>query len=621
MDFRKLLEAANYNSHEAKHESSIKTYSTVLPPPKKVGKSTVQSDGIKKFLAKKKAEEDAKAAEARKQKERLLQLRSQSTKNNKKAKLMAARTKDNDFSKIKLSEDQVASKKKIEIELNRKHLKDKKERMKARIELEEKEAQLPRKRKRKSKNGGEGATQGHESDEPIEEEYFKKDKNPPSKNGFRKPPPPPVNFSELLKMAETKMHEPVVIPKKKEEGKLMTKKERRIYEEEQARMRRKQELLQKGIQPSLYNKTPSGKKENDKTLTKKPHVVHIEKNKTLNPSSESSSSKFKIPKSSAAADANKTNNGDSKIMHPNKSQSNNIKKLKPSGPNDRLQISKKENVGSTKPSVPQNSVPKKKPKIKPVSTSLPKTSSIPTIDADAIAADIERRVREKLEKQYAEKVKKQLADDLEKQIQAKLEKEIEEKYRLSLEEQRKKFKLQNEPVEKVKKPDISSKSATSLNGKVPQKAVLDKPPIKKSTDKPTIQKISAPQPPPKKKFHPNPYLDPPRRLLEPIIPPKKRRVIEDYDEDDDDDSDMDSFIDDGPAVDDENYSQYIKQIFGYDRNKYIDCDDDDIQESSYQEQMKEEMRSTRLGYMEDLEEERKLREEEKARKVRMKKKK
>lgn len=45
----------------------------------------------------------------------------------------------------------------------------------------------------------------------------------------------------------------------------------------------------------------------------------------------------------------------------------------------------------------------------------------------------------------------------------------------------------------------------------------------------------------------------------------KRRIESDDDEDDDDD--MSDFIDDGPSQNDENYSKYIKEIFGYDPKK------------------------------------------------------
>jgi protein SPT2 len=50
-------------------------------------------------------------------------------------------------------------------------------------------------------------------------------------------------------------------------------------------------------------------------------------------------------------------------------------------------------------------------------------------------------------------------------------------------------------------------------------------------------------------------------------------------------------------VDDcEDYSKYISQIFGYDKNKYRQEDDDDlVMESNFAQQLKEEFVSTKIG--------------------------
>lgn len=59
---------------------------------------------------------------------------------------------------------------------------------------------------------------------------------------------------------------------------------------------------------------------------------------------------------------------------------------------------------------------------------------------------------------------------------------------------------------------------------------------------------------------------------------------------------MDDFIDDGPE-EMEDYSKYIKDIFGYDKSKYRGLDEDDIDnmESTFAQQMREDIRSTKLG--------------------------
>ena len=48
-----------------------------------------------------------------------------------------------------------------------------------------------------------------------------------------------------------------------------------------------------------------------------------------------------------------------------------------------------------------------------------------------------------------------------------------------------------------------------------------------------------------------------------------RRVDDSSEDEDDDDDDMDDFIDDGSDVEHEDYSHYIRELFGYDRRKLV----------------------------------------------------
>ncbi|XP_043198307.1 protein SPT2 homolog [Amphibalanus amphitrite] len=85
------------------------------------------------------------------------------------------------------------------------------------------------------------------------------------------------------------------------------------------------------------------------------------------------------------------------------------------------------------------------------------------------------------------------------------------------------------------------------------------------------------------------------------------------------DSEMDDFIDDGPQGDENDYSSAIKQIFGYDKSKYRDIDEDDSDmEADFSTLMSEEARSARLAAEEDEQEFRKEMEHKK-RKMAMKK--
>ncbi|XP_046395694.1 protein SPT2 homolog [Ischnura elegans] len=101
--------------------------------------------------------------------------------------------------------------------------------------------------------------------------------------------------------------------------------------------------------------------------------------------------------------------------------------------------------------------------------------------------------------------------------------------------------------------------------------------------------------------------------------PAKRRI----ESDDEYDSELDDFIDDGPE-EGEDYSKYIKEIFGYDKSRYTyvdEEDEDECMESNFAQQMKEEFVSTKLGIMEDLEDIKKEQMEKKKKKQIMMKKK
>ncbi|XP_017067625.1 protein SPT2 homolog [Drosophila eugracilis] len=82
-------------------------------------------------------------------------------------------------------------------------------------------------------------------------------------------------------------------------------------------------------------------------------------------------------------------------------------------------------------------------------------------------------------------------------------------------------------------------------------------------------------------------------------PSNKRRIYDDDDEDEYD-SELDDFIDDGDC--EEDISSHIRDIFGYDKRRYREMDDDDRgMESSFAQMQREEFISKKLGMQEDLE--------------------
>ncbi|KAH8276377.1 hypothetical protein KR026_009104, partial [Drosophila bipectinata] len=86
------------------------------------------------------------------------------------------------------------------------------------------------------------------------------------------------------------------------------------------------------------------------------------------------------------------------------------------------------------------------------------------------------------------------------------------------------------------------------------------------------------------------------------IKSKSFHLPERYLDDDDSeyDSELDDFIDDGDC--EEDISSHIRDIFGYDKRRYRDIDDDDRgMESSYAQMQREEFISKKLGMQEDLE--------------------
>ncbi|XP_067090102.1 protein SPT2 homolog isoform X2 [Osmerus mordax] len=119
-------------------------------------------------------------------------------------------------------------------------------------------------------------------------------------------------------------------------------------------------------------------------------------------------------------------------------------------------------------------------------------------------------------------------------------------------------------------------------------------------------------------MQPRPGMRPPGTMLPPITSSYKRKY---EDEEDEYDSEMDDFIDNEGDGQDE-ISQHIREIFGYDRTKYKEESDYALKfmESSWRDQQKEEARSLRLGIKED-EEELRLEEEEMKRKMTAKRKK
>lgn len=139
MDYEQLISLAQTKAQHA--ESLIKK-----PKPKTKGPDP---KAIESFLVKKRLNELKREEEERAKLQKLLQLRSQNSKSSKKAKLMSSRTKDNDYSRINLSERDIQNKERIDSQLRNKRIDNKLDRMRQRIELEEQDDQPIRQKRRK----------------------------------------------------------------------------------------------------------------------------------------------------------------------------------------------------------------------------------------------------------------------------------------------------------------------------------------------------------------------------------------------------------------------------------------------------------------------------------------
>lgn len=141
--------------------------------------------------------------------------------------------------------------------------------------------------------------------------------------------------------------------------------------------------------------------------------------------------------------------------------------------------------------------------------------------------------------------------------------------------------VQATPEKQIKtsntQPSVSKPQAARVPSGPPLKEIRTKPPAKENKLKQINSSYSA------EKYIP----------VKPTKSKPKGRILDD--DESDYDSELDDFIDDDP-IEGEDYSSCIREIFGYDKRRYVDDDDDvDNMESSFAQQMQEDVRSTKIG--------------------------
>lgn len=559
MDFGTLLSVAQKNEN---NKQPIACYQTKFSPPKKPTKQSKSlSENIKKFLARKEEEERQKALEEKKKRENLLALRDHKAQSriNKHLKVCKAANKsvladaiDNEntavtiagpsqpdeddygyvsqeasafYNQLMSKYNNTSSQKPIFNDCRKKTIKDiasTKDRVKQALKQQEEEETLGHRRKRKLVVKETETELQEKIEKDTKDDKKEKDEKPKSK---KKPVPPPIDFTELLKIAEKKQHEPIIIdvkPKNDEPERLMTKKQMKEYAKEKEWRERKEQRNKLG---NVNNKEAS-------IVASKSNKIQDNRNNT-NCSNKVSNVSEKI--NTVPAILNKI---PSKITG---LQSSTNKK-----PTDKINLNKL-NINKC---------------------NISKVSE----------RDILLEERKKLE----------------------IERKKLEEMRQTIEEEKKKLKISKTHIEDIKN--------AKCDKSVPKMKILDKQELLKNAQKESLKsnvtkcRISQTMNDKIKQFPPSDLKSikskhvPHLREQKKSFINNKRRIIDDEDEEEYD-SELEDFIDDEVEEGNEDYSKYISEIFGYDKNKYkyVDNDDDAAMESSFAQQLKEEYVSTKIG--------------------------
>ncbi|EFN81686.1 Protein SPT2-like protein, partial [Harpegnathos saltator] len=540
-------------------------YQTKFAPLKKQTKqSKALSENIKRFLARKEEEEKQKALEEKRKKENLLALRDRKAQSriNKHLKVCKSANKsvladaiDNDNTAITItgpsqpdeddygyvSQEAAALYTQLMNKYNKlppekpifsnnekrtvNDIASTKDRLKQAFKQQELGGTDGHRRKRKitSLNVRES-----ETDEKLETKKVKEEEKNEKPKIKKKLQPPPIDFAELLKLAEKKQHEPVLVEVKPkvEELRPMTKRQQQEYMREKERKEQREKNSETNKKLSTIS-TPS-----------KP--IKTQSNK--------------IPKTIQKPITSNTNIPDKSILR------------------TALTVSKK-----------INSKPNGK-------HSLEKTDS----SKSPLKNDLlEERKKLEAERKQLEEMRRVIEEERKKLAQSQNKQEDSKSQVKSSNKVLSKSKVADK---QVSCKDVKPRQFPLVDLKLHSSLINDKPKQFPSSDIRSMKN---------------------KQIVKKPSASNKRRM---YDDDEEEyDSDMNDFIDDGPEEDNEDYSKYISEIFGYDKSKYrqIDDEDDAAIESNFAQQLKEEYVSTKIGIMEDLEDmriealEKKRKEEEK----------
>ncbi|KAM3968032.1 LOW QUALITY PROTEIN: protein SPT2 homolog [Aphomia sociella] len=499
--------------------------------------------------------------------------------------------------------------------------------------LQHEDEPVPHKRRRKGEAGD------REVSPPTKyEPEKKKEDQKPDKPKIRKPAPPPMDFNQLLKLAEQKKSEPIDVAAKKqaaeqEAERLMTKKQKKEYEEEMARRQRRQERLEaeKASRKGPREERPVERKpesgfgripklgDKSKTDTLK---IDRERQEERERSDRDRVEKLQREKDRIKMEKEKIERErlDRERLDKLKAERDRIDREMDRLNRDRDRLDKTRIKLESSKSTDKSS--------KPVEKIVDRSKLISKEQSGR--QDIKKNIELKNSNTY--RIERNSND---KKIVVP-NKNIDGKYVNGNNSQGKQMTkinkeqapMRNDVRDKVmgaKQKMLYGDGSPKLNGKLDNgkrlpetsKGVPSKRPDDRSLNNTAKSQAGPSKPKITSTFDfdkhvnslkKNGHVDggrqfPPgdvKRKMHPddIRRKQKRRTVP---SDSEYDSEMDDFIDDG----DENmdYSRHIKEIFGYDKSKYRDLDDDDdpTMESSFARQQREEYISKKIGIMEDLE--------------------
>uniref|UniRef100_A0A182QTW9 Protein SPT2 homolog n=1 Tax=Anopheles farauti TaxID=69004 RepID=A0A182QTW9_9DIPT len=644
MDFGTLLQVAKQNAIASEAQKTrTHGYQTSSPPKivkKKPTGDKALSENIKKFLAKRDEEERQKQLERQRKAEELMSKRDTKAKRKieKMLKVIKSANKSvlddatdaQDASGTTIEQDDYGysstvasqfydklmdkykstpeepSKYKFQEAEKRTMSKEDLARAKARVKdallRQQEEENAPRSRKRTSGTSGGSTTgsvrAGPDPYDPVEEKRRQEEEAAAAEKGAKKQgtsakgaalarrqnAPKPEAFADLLKLAEKKQHEPIVLqPERKrsatEPERLMTKREKKEYEERQAflKMKRMRDRIEED--PNLTEEEKIRKVARLNALRAAGKLPGVPPLPTTGSTGQSPGSAQKKPAAAAPPVS-------ALPRIPKRGDAPAAVVASAATPSDKQVASK------TSSSTSSSSVQRVK------SHSLPPTPQPKQHDSKSPSVGNKQAVA----------LARSVVPDAQKNGSSAASHH-------SSSSTRDKSKTSSISTSTVTKP---KPTATALSAKQPSARPSSVPPTtatgSSSSSSSNSTKTRQFPPPDMIKRRPAPAPAPSRAP----VSKKGRRVIDSDSEEYD--SEMDDFIDDEDCTED--YSSAIKEIFGYDKSRYRNdqYDDDDYNmESSYAQQMREEYISKKIGIMEDLEDMR-MEEEEKRRKMDKKKK-